>query len=355
MGRFMFRMSGFQSIKALAITGFAAGMAALGAQSAQAETLDVRGLYAANVDMPGFVETIVVDTIFGEAGADAEIAIQQKLGAASVDGDLYYRVLRADAPMNGASVRVGNQQSVRSALAPDAILSGTVRADVIERRIEPRITKKCVERDEDDKCIKREEFPIPCWEMTVQLMPRLVLISDDGEQLYSNNAPLLRTARFCRDDSAIPSSLEIGDALIDELAQDIRLDLAPVERFQNIRVMETRKGLSKADRTAFKQAVKLTKEDQAAACRAFGELEAGNPAQVSVLFNIGLCHEARGDLERASDYYARALEISPNRSNPSAGMRRIASRQRADYQLAAREAAFASEVPQDEGAQKPAQ
>lgn len=316
-----------------------AGLAGWGASAVQAETLDVGGVYAANIDLPGNVETIVIDTIRGEVGADSEIAIQQVLGSAAIDGALYYRVLRADAPMTGASVTVGDQESVRSALAPDAILSGTVRADVIERRIEPRINSECVERNDKGKCTRREEFPIPCRELTVQIMPRLLMVSDAGEQLYANREGLSQTLRYCRDDAVIPSPLDIGDALIDELALNIRFDLAPVERFEGIRVMESRKDLAREDRDAFRNAVRLTKDDQGAACDAFADLEAGNPMQVSLLFNIGLCHEARGELDTARTYYQRAIAVSPGRNSPTQGLNRIASRERAAIQMAAREPA----------------
>jgi hypothetical protein len=342
MGRF-----GTSSAVTLAI-----GCAALAASGAQAETLDVQGVYAANVDLPGGIETIVIDSLRGELGGDGEIAIQQELGSASVDGTLFFKVLRADAPMTGATVTVGGQESVRSAIDPDAILAGTVRGDIIQRRLEPRIRTECVERDDNDKCIRSEEFPIPCRELTVQVMPRLLLTTNDGEQIYSNNEPLFQTERYCRNDAVIPSALDIESDLIDQLARNIRFDLAPVERFERVRIMESRKDLVREDRDAFRQAVRLTKTDQAAACDAFADLEQGNPMQVSVLFNIGLCQEASGDLEAARAYYKRALAVSPRRDSPTQGLNRIASRERAAVQLAAREKAEVETEEQNEAGNK---
>jgi Tfp pilus assembly protein PilF len=82
--------------------------------------------------------------------------------------------------------------------------------------------------------------------------------------------------------------------------------------------------------------VKATDDNVTLACEGFEALEATNPAHVSVLFNIGLCHESRGELEGAIDYYGRALEVDPGRDYPTDGLRRVRSRMRAEEHLAQR-------------------
>ncbi|MEM6856494.1 MAG: hypothetical protein AAF559_01365 [Pseudomonadota bacterium] len=328
-----------KSAKSLAkvLTGV---VAALGCSVAvQAETLTVEGTYAASVDLPGDIEVIAVDRIAGRLGPDAEVAIMQTLGSVAVDGGRFFRVVQSDRGFVGGTVYLGNQPGVvtRGASDVDAVLSGTLRADVFEQRSGWRTRRQCVARDKDGDCIRREEIRIPCFQLSVELQPRLVLTSVDGRLLYANNQPLIEVVRYCRNDFFIPSELEMAELLIDQLAQAVRLDLAPETRVEGIRVMEMRKGLESADRKAFKDAVKLTKNDAYGACLAFEDLEARNPAHVSVLFNIGLCHEAEGDLVTAQSYYAQALRADPGRDYPSLGLRRIASRERAAFQLAARE------------------
>lgn len=314
----------------------AATLAVLGTTAAQAETLDVGGIYAAGVDLPGDVEVIAIQPLGGDVGPDSETALLAALGSAVVGGEPYYRVFPAGADPYAGRVSLGDQDEVRSTLAPDAVFSGTVRADVTERRIEPRIRTECVARDDKDKCIERKEIRIPCFELRVSIMPRLILTGSDGFQLYANTQSRAQAVQFCRDDAVIPSPYDIGNALIDELASSIRFDLAPVQRIEAIRVMETRKGLARGDRDAFGAALALTKSDQRAACAAFGALEAGNPMQLSVLNNIALCREAEGDLEEAARTYARVLALSPGRDYAQQGLARIASRERAAMQLDAR-------------------
>ena len=89
--------------------------------------------------------------------------------------------------------------------------------------------------------------------------------------------------------------------------------------------MESRSGLVRADRSPFRDAVKLTDDDPDAACRAFAALEAGNPEHLSVLFNIGLCWEASKQYERAAEYYRKALSVDADHDYPQRGMSRVRS------------------------------
>lgn len=318
-------------------------MAVLGCGApVQAETLTVEGAYAASVDLPGDIEVIAIDRIAGPAGPDAQVAIMQTLGSAAVDGERFFRVAQASSAFAWGTVFHNNQPGVGTQVPSDvdAVFSGTLRGDVFEQRSGWRTQRQCVERDRDGDCVRREEIRIPCFQLSVEVHPRLALTSVDGRLLYANNQPLIEVVRYCRDDALIPSPLEMSGLLINQLAQDVRLDLAPQARVEGIRIMEMRKGLEGADRKAFKEAVKLTKNDAYGACLAFQDLEDRNPAHVSVLFNIGLCHEAEGNLVTAQSYYAKALRVDPGRDYPSFGLGRIASRERAAFQLAARESRY---------------
>ncbi|MEL6487106.1 MAG: hypothetical protein AAFQ13_08180 [Pseudomonadota bacterium] len=320
-------------------------MAALGCSAAaQAETLTVEGTYAASVDLPGDIDLIAVDRMAGRLGPDAQVAIMQTLGSVAIDGGRYFRVVQGGGALAGGTVFLSNQPGVvtRGASDVDAVLSGTLRADVFEQRSGWRTRRQCVARDRDGDCIRRQEIRIPCFQLSVELQPRLALTSVDGRLLYANNQPLIEVVRYCRDDFFIPSELEMASLLIDQLAQAVRLDLAPESRIEGIRVMEMRKGLEGADRKALKDAIRLTKNDVYGACLAFEDLETRNPAHVSVLFNIGLCREAEGDLVTAQAYYAKALRSDPGRDYPALGLGRIASRERAAIQLAARQSRYAA-------------
>lgn len=311
------------------------GASALAPVQAGAETLRVSGVYPANVDLPGYVEALSVVPFGGDAGRDAELAITDLLGGVTINGERYFRLT------SGAGYGSGSS---------DAVLRGTVYSDVYEERVQPRIVTRCIERNDKGKCIERKKRRIPCRELTVRMDPRIVLIAADGTQLYSRRAPVYESARYCRNDAHIPSDIDMGNRLIDRIARQVRADLAPVQFSRGYRIMEKRKGLGKADRAAFKQAIRLTKRSASEACDAFGSLYQTNPNHLSVVYNMGLCAEAFGELGVAERFYADARSIKARHSYHRKGTNRIAARYRANAQLAARERANGSYLGMATGA-----
>ncbi len=305
--------------------------------AAQAESIAIEGVYAARADIPADVEVILIDRFRGDLGQDTELALTDILGGVFIRGEPYFDLITPGA-LRKAVVEVEGQDGtvISRPLEADAQLRGTVRSEVTERDVEPRIKRECAVRDEDGDCTERREIRIQCSELRVDVEPRLMLTASDGRQLYSNSAPRSETVRYCADDSSVPSSLAMANGMIDELVADIRSDLAPRESTRSIRVMERRRDLRRENRDAFRAAVGLVEDDVAAACAAFLALEEGNPDHVSVLFNNGLCLEWNGDLNGAEFYYRRALELDPGRDYPSDGMRRIGSRRKAEALLAQR-------------------
>ena len=251
----MFKRLGFGKVAAALI-------ALLAAQAAQAETITVEGVYAARADLPADLELILIDEFSGDLGQDVELALTDVLGSIFIRGEPYFDLVSPRA-LESFMVEVeGNDGTTTTRpITPDAQFRGTVRSEVIEREVRPKRERECVRRDEDDKCIERREIRIECRELTVRVDPRLLLTSSRGEQLYSQTEPRLASERFCADSSYVPSSLDMVNDLINSLVDEIRRDVAPVERLQKIRVMERRKDLRKEDRRPFRDAVKATKDN----------------------------------------------------------------------------------------------
>jgi hypothetical protein len=317
------------------------GAMAMSSSIAMAETLPVTGMYPAQVDLPGDLDVIAIDPFGGDAGADLEIALTDVLGNINIDGQPWFRIAPPLGYGQSGTVYMegteGDPVTLEDPNSPDALLRGSVRSEVLERRLDPKIVEECVERDEDRKCIRTEERRIPCLEMSVRIDPRVSLTSMDGRQLYAFNTPQSQTASYCRNDATIPSALDMGNRLIDQLAAAVRYDLAPVRRSDGYRIMERRKGLKGADRNAFKDAIKLTKTDQGAACAKFQDMMQVYADHVSVVFNVGLCAESYGYLDSAEELYRQTLSIDPKNDYASDGLRRLRDRRRAEFQLEARE------------------
>ncbi|WP_108791362.1 tetratricopeptide repeat protein [Erythrobacter sp. Alg231-14] len=303
-----------------------------------AETIQTRGVYAADASIPADVQLILVDRFRGDLGQDVELALTNLLDGVVIRGEHYFDLITPGA-LRTAQVEVEGQDGTFTTrpLVADAELRGAVRSEEFDRRIEPRIRRECVARDDDGDCTERREVRIPCRELTVRVDPRIVLTGMDGRQFYSYSSAQSQSERYCAEDGSLPSSLEMANGMVDRIVDEIRRDLAPVESVRDIRVMESRRDLRREDRGAFRDAVRATESDVKAACTGFLALEETNPDNVSVLFNIGLCFERNAELNDAADYYSRALSIDPGRDYPTRGMNRVNSRSRAEADLALRE------------------
>ena len=318
---------------------FAAASCGLAVSPASAESIYVEGVYPAAVDLPDGLAVIVTEPFGGDLGPDTLLGIVDALGAVEIEQTPYFQ-LRPASALGNVIVEEAREGAdplhTRDTPRIDAVLRGSVRSEVIRSPARPKIRKECVERDDEGECIERVEVEIPCRNMEVSLSPRIQLVSASGDRLYSRDQPVSQIIRFCRDEGERPSPLREKDEMIDALIEQVRLDLAPRTLSEGVRVMESRKDIAREDRRAFKDAVKLTDNDPYAACLGYMQLEETNTQSVSVLFNIGLCHEADGSLDLARDYYSRALQIDPGRDYPSWGMDRINARKRAIAQLEAR-------------------
>jgi hypothetical protein len=291
---------------------------ALCAAPAAAETLPVSGVYPAGNDTAASLSTIAIEPFGGADGQQLAIAVGDKLRAATIDGEPYFRIVPG-----GSGARY------------DAVLQGTASAEADRRDSGTRDDDVCVERDDDHHCTKKEKRKIPCWDRVVRLVATVRLVGAGGAPIDGLDREDEQTQRWCEGDDR-PSTEAMTRQLAGLYADDLRAELAPVQRSEQVRVMETRKGLLDDDSRAFRDAVRLTKTDIEAACAAWSVLETRNPDYPAILFNLGLCAESRGDLKAAYDYYRHALAADHDTGYAQQGVGRIEGRWRANAQLESR-------------------
>lgn len=302
--------------------------------AAQAETLPVEGIYAAGTDAPSRARSIALADFSGRGGERVAFAIDSALRAAVIEGRPWFD-LTFTAPAFGDSYTFdGSPDRPAARSGPDAVMRGIAEVEWRDVESGTKDGEECAAKDDRGKCAERTKVTYTCRAREVSLRPEVRLVAREGDMLYAKGDTLTASRRFCTDETTTPSV----DSMIEELARSfagaVRLDLAPQWRAEDIRVLENRDGIAKPDHDAFRTAIRLTKTDIAGACNAFEALEAGNPGSVSILFNIGLCREAAGDLAAAEQAYRSALALSPRKVEPRDGLARIASRVRAGRQLA---------------------
>src|SRR5690606_28925646 len=233
--------------------------AVLCALPAQAETLPVRGVYPAGTDAGASLRTVADDSFGGTDGQQLALAIADRLRAVAIDGEPFFRVLPAAASADA-----------------EAVIEGTATAGLGRRNAGEREDKVCAERDGDRDCTRKKKVKIPCWETVVRLDASVRLISIDGELLHAVDGADEQAKRYCRGEDR-PSAEPMVRELAARMADRLRGDLAPEQRLDEFRVMETRKGLADEDSRVFREAVRLTKTSHDAACKAWSALEGGKP------------------------------------------------------------------------------
>lgn len=295
----------------------AAGLAAV---PASAETLTVEGLYPARTRVAAEVGSLVVERFGGREGRELSFALEGMLAELAIYGKPYFRVV-----------------AERSSAPADAILSGIANAAVQNQPVEEN-RKVCIERDGNDKCLREENQKIRCQRRTVTLNPSLRMARvDDGAIVYQRQLQERDQIVWCPDRAAARSVEDTVSALIGNAVAEVRLDIAPVYRVDAIRVLEVRKGLDKDQSNRFRNALKATARDPQGACDIWQALDSEVPGQSSIVVNLALCAEQRGDLEDARVRYRQAQTLLPRERAINVALDRIDARQVAEADFVARE------------------
>lgn len=290
-----------------------AGLAAFClAATAQAETLRIEGLYPARAPDIASIKSIAIDRFGGSDGTALAFDIEDKLSDIDIDGAPYFKIMAG-----------------RSAIDPEATLSGTATAGIEEYET-TEYRDRCVERDDKGKCEKRKSINVPCLKRVIDFQAQVRLSRfSDGQTIYSDRKTDGNEQTVCGRKESFSSSEKVIRGMINSAAHAVRRDLAPIERQQNIRVLESRKGMDKATAKFFKAAVKMTKTDEREACRMWDQAAANSAPHGSITFNRGLCAEKDGALDRALTLYTEAEQLAGRKTEIGLAMRRVEDRQRA--------------------------
>ncbi len=282
------------------------------AATAQAETLRVEGLYPARAPNIAAIKTIAIDRFGGGDGTALAFAIEDKLSGIEIDDAPYFKIMAG-----------------RSAIDPEATLSGTATTGIEEYETR-EYRERCIERDDKGKCEKRKSIKVPCLKRVIDFQAEIRMSRfSDGQTIYADRKSDGHEQIVCGRKESFSSSENIIRGMINSAAHAVRRDLAPIERRENIRVFESRKGMDKATAKFFKAAVKMTKTDEQEACRMWDQAAANSTSHRSIAFNRGLCAEKEGALEKALNLYAEAGQLPGGKIEIDLAIRRVEDRQRA--------------------------
>lgn len=284
-----------------------AGAGAALAVAAQAEVLEITGEFPANNREASFLQSMSVDRIGGQDGPALQIAIERALSGG---------------PIEILGGRAGRDTA-------EGALSGAVSTSVDEQPFR-RKEKRCTAKDADGKCTKEEEVEIRCRRRAIAINADLRIVRNgDGRIVYSEAKPFREEVSWCEGQAAPRPPEEVISGVVRNIAGSVRNDVLPHVDTYRPRVRESTKGLEKDSAKRFKDLVKLTKRDARGACDGWVAMRAEAPGHPSLLFNLGLCAEQRGQYEEALALYKDAARAGASEGNEGAdrAMRLIAGRE----------------------------
>ncbi len=292
---------------------------------ATAETIRVTGMLPAATSEVPLLRTIAVARFGGPDGDAVAGAIGARLAQADDEPRPFFDLVARPA-------------------AAEGVIDGQAGVDISESRY-TETRKRCAEKVKKE-CVRHERYVVECLRRSVALHGdwRLVRRRDD-RVLFARPIAQEASDQACEDSGTLADVGSTVDRMLNAVAAQVRVDIAPHRESWTPRIREGRDGMSKADAAAFKAAVAWTKSDVRAACDAFAAIEARAP-HPSTRFNVALCAESRGDFAQAQAGYASvATWIPGDADDAQKGLRRVerlvaGERQMADVLRVRSEARF---------------
>ena len=307
------RIRGMDMNKILATTITALLAIAGLASAAQAEVLTIDGMTPANAAEFPQIQSVAIERFGGRDGRALAFELEDSLAAVTIFGQPYFDVIGG-----------------RSGIQSDASLSGNVTASV-EQYDTVAKRRRCVERDVEDECVTHEYIKVDCLTRSIDFRAQVRATRyRDGRSIYTESFPDRAEQTICfGDDEDFAGSESVIRTMVSQTASAVRNDLAPRQYRQDIRILESRKGMTKAEGEFFKAAIKMTKTNQAEACRMWDEADRNGLVHISLSYNLGLCAEQRGDLETALAFYEEADRFSPGKYEVTESSQRASDHRRA--------------------------
>lgn len=282
-----------------------------------AESVSLTGRFPAEYPEVSFLRRLAVDRIAGRDGAQLQLALERALASVSVDGVPFF------------SISAGGNV--------DGIVSGVASTSIDNSEVD-RERDRCAEKASDGKCTRHETIVIKCRQRVIDMTIDLRIVrTRDDKIVYSQGRPQRTETVFCPGDTGSQPSTEqvVRDAISAAAAATAR-EIAPYTAGYSLRFYESRDRMPKEIGQRFKIAMKQTKGDLPGACSEFAAIDRDFPDHFAVVYDLGICAEARGEFEAASALYQRAAAIRPrDRADFDQGIDRTARLIRAKQDAAA--------------------
>lgn len=292
-----------------------------------APAIKTTGLVPAKFHEATKIKEVAVLPFDGPRGREFAAEIEGVLTSITVDDKQYFtlidrtrlnRILKEQELSQTGVIDEKWAVKVGRMVGAKGIYTGVVRAADIkdtpytERREE--CSKKEILYDKkgnviEENCQKWRIYQVPCIKRDAifAFTPKLIEV-ETGKIVYSRNLSQVQTVKGCQDGGSLPSGLELMKKAKGTLKAAFKRDVAPFYVTFEIKLMDSEEGsASKEALLKLNQGIEYAQKNRFdRACELWEEGRILSPDFPSLLYNLAICAEVKGDFGNAMDLLAKA-------------------------------------------------
>lgn len=294
-----------------------------------ASVAKVEATMPAKVPEAASYRRVAVYPFEGRSGEIYRSEIEALLSGITVKQRRYFTVVersRLDSVLNEqrrAGSALFDEQSaaeIGKLTGTEAIYMGSVTGENIDDQRYTKSVRRCSAYDKNGKCITWRTDSIPCTNRTATISFTVKLVEvTQGTIPYAKTLTGRSTSSACRGDGRKLDSRANLFRIARQLAYiDLRRDVAPYPVTMKITLLDDTDGIeTEFARSRLSSGIEFARADRLdRACELWLEARGQAPDSVSILYNLGVCAEATGNLKDARNLYRQAdrLLSKPNKT-----------------------------------------
>jgi len=292
-----------------------------------ATKIKVNMLQPAQYHEASLTRTVAVLPFSGPGGAEIASEIEGVLGSISIDGKPYFTLVdraqidktlgemklsQSGLVNQSTAARIGKMVGAQGIYTGMVTLSGISDSSFRERR------QQCAQHQikYDNKgnayegaCLRWRPYDVACTKRVASFAcsPKLIEVST-GKILYARNLAGSADSSGCEDRRPVKGEAELLQKAREIAKSEFRKNVAPFYVTREIALMDSTDGISSSEaKDKLKNGLDYAaKQRMDRACELWGEANALSPDAPSILYNLGVCAESRGEFDKAHTLYRQA-------------------------------------------------
>lgn len=285
------------------------------ALTACATKVDVVGKFAPNsgLTVEKTPRRIAVVDFNGHGGQSSALELEGVLAQAKFEGKPFFTIVdRARTrDLMGEFVRKARGEldpatvaSLGRQVGAEGILFGEVGKNFHSERSQHQRTE-CSGYNDKGKCRSWSTHKVQCTDRTASfsITPRLVNV-ETAQVVYASPKGATSSTSYCSGESQSVSDEQLLANARRSAMLDVRRDLAPYEMTIKVKLKEDTDGLEGAAKETFEGAIAFANAGRMdRACEMWRRMQADGHKTIAVLYDIAVCVETEGDLQKALQSY----------------------------------------------------